>query len=55
MNPTTQLESMPPERNAPMGTSLTICIRTDSSSRARMRSIQSPSVRVRSTAAGTFQ
>ena len=52
MNATTQLESMPPDRNAPIGTSLTICIRTDSSSRARTRSTHSRSVGVRSTAAG---
>ena len=36
MKPTTVLESMPPERNAPIGTSLTICMRTDSSRRARI-------------------
>ena len=31
MKPTTALESTPPDRKAPIGTSLTICMRTDSS------------------------
>ncbi len=38
---------MPPDRNAPIGTSLTICMATDDSSRARTRSIHSRSVRSR--------
>ena len=55
MKPTTALESTPPERNAPIGTSLTICIATDCSSRARTASIHCASVRLESTSCGTVQ
>ena len=49
MNATTALESTPPDRNAPIGTSLTICMRTDSSRRAanRARPMRLRSVRGR--------
>ena len=41
---TTALESMPPLRNAPTGTSLTWCSATDSASSSRSCSTSSPSV-----------
>src|SRR2546430_1568264 len=43
---TTELESMPPLRKAPRGTSLTRCSRTDSSSSARKPSTHSASLLV---------
>jgi hypothetical protein len=55
MNATTALESTPPDRKAPIGTSLTICMRTDSSSLARTRAIHSSSVGTRSISAPTRQ
>ena len=55
MNASTALESTPPDRNAPIGTSLTICMRTDSSSRARTRCTQSTALTEVSTVVGGCQ
>ena len=52
MNASTALESMPPDRNAPIGTSLTICMRTDSSSRARTRGTHSLGLHTRMSTVG---
>ena len=52
MNATMALESMPPDRNAPIGTSETICICTDRPILERMVAIQSDSDTLSSTAVG---
>ena len=55
MAATTALESIPPLRNAPRGTSLTMCRRTDSSTSARSSSTVAPSLRARSGAHSSCQ
>ena len=52
---TTELESTPPLRKAPSGTSLTMCRRTDSFSRSRNSSTSSASLRRSSGAHSTSQ
>jgi hypothetical protein len=55
MEATTALESTPPDRKAPTGTSLTICMRTERSMPARTRSTHSPSGTPSSTLSGSRQ
>ena len=55
MKAMTLLESSPPDRNAPIGTSLTICSRTDRSISERSSSIQSCSLLEESTPSGSPQ